>query len=179
MNFVKTRNVKSPSRGTKRSAGLDFFIPEWSEEYYDSLISKNGPEFFNANSRKIDPATSIIIPKHTHVLIPSGIIIDLSSSKCFRYNDYNALSFIAHNKSSVGIRQLDVAATVIDEDYRGEIHLSITNVSDKPIKIEYGQKIVQFLLVPIIIEDFLQVSSIEEFDKTERSAGGFGSTGIN
>ena len=33
MKFAKIRDVKSPCRGTKKSAGIDFFVPSYSEDF--------------------------------------------------------------------------------------------------------------------------------------------------
>ena len=39
MKFAKIRDVKSPCRGTKKSAGIDFFVPNYSEDYADKLVN--------------------------------------------------------------------------------------------------------------------------------------------
>lgn len=64
----------------------------------------------------------------------------------------------------------------IDEDYAGQLFVSVLNRnSDVYLTIEPFERIAQFAIVPIIRANFIQV---EEFTtKTERGAGGFGSTG--
>jgi dUTP pyrophosphatase len=145
MKFLKIRPVKDPNRGTKNSAGIDFFIPE-------------------------DFPTTIIIPGKS-VLIPSGI----------KANVPEGFAFIAHNKSGVATKKnLQVGASVVDEDYQGEIHIHLTNVGTDDIELNAGDKIVQFLLLPVAYEPVEIVNTFEElFDGvvTSRGSGGFGSTG--
>ena len=54
MKFVKTRDVKSPSRGTSLSAGLDFYVPN------------------DANPVKLYPGHSALIPSGIRVRVPKG-----------------------------------------------------------------------------------------------------------
>ena len=41
MQFIKTRNVKSPVRDIKENAGIDFYIPENCETFRQALCDKN------------------------------------------------------------------------------------------------------------------------------------------
>jgi dUTP pyrophosphatase len=75
---------------------------------------------------------------------------------------------------------LSVGACVIDEDYQGEIHIHLTNISNKSTTIEGGDKIVQCLILPINYEGVEIVESEDQMwngEVTERGSGGFGSTG--
>ena len=62
----------------------------------------------------------------------------------------------------------------IDADYRGEIKVILLNLGDAPFTIEPGDRIAQMIVAPVS-----QVSWAEAdlLDETERSEGGFGSTG--
>lgn len=179
IKYSKTRIVKSPTRGSitndifadDRSAGIDFYVPEFSREFVDALNCKNTTKMFYNDK-------TILIPAHSHILIPSGICCNLAMNEDYIYDKHHSIALIAFNKSKIGVRQLDVAATVIDEDYQGEIHISLTNTSKYAVSIEYGEKIVQFLLVPIILSDFVETVHDELFNYTsKRSIGAFGSTG--
>jgi len=71
---------------------------------------------------------------------------------------------------------------VVDEDYQGEIHIHLTNVGEETQVIKAGEKIIQFLLMPIVYEGLHEVMSEDELwegEVTERGEGGFGSTGIH
>lgn len=88
-------------------------------------------------------------------------------------------ALIAMNKSGVALRKsLMVGACVIDSDYEGEIHLHVINCGEDTVGIEPGDKLVQFLLIPVDHSEFEMVDSITRTGKTsERGSGGFGSTG--
>jgi dUTP pyrophosphatase len=88
-------------------------------------------------------------------------------------------ALIAFNKSGIATKQgLIVGACVVDEDYEGEIHIHMMNVEDKVIDIIPGQKLVQFVLVPV---NYQNVEIVNELPKrqSERGEGGFGSTGLS
>ena len=171
MKYIKVRNVKSLARGTTRSAGIDFYIPEWSKQLQQDIKEKNHEHSIWLHT------DFFVIRAHCHILIPSGIKINMQSSIYGTLSENLGLAFIAFNKSSIGVKQLDVAATVIDEDYQGEIHLSITNTSKNDIRLDYGQKLVQFIVVPVLLEDMEETSENNLYTSvSERGTNGFGST---
>lgn len=90
-------------------------------------------------------------------------------------------ALVAFNKSGVALNLgLQVGACVIDENYMGEIHLHLFKVSGKPILIEAGQKLVQFILLPVLLAKVEEVKTSElykDFNNNERGENGFGSTG--
>ena len=65
---------------------------------------------------------------------------------------------------------------LIDEDYHGELMVSLWNRNeDVYVTIEPGERFAQLMFVPIIRANFKEV---QEFSSTtERGIGGFGSTG--
>ncbi|MBF7693238.1 MULTISPECIES: dUTP diphosphatase [Acinetobacter] len=63
---------------------------------------------------------------------------------------------------------------LIDSDYQGELMVSVWNRSEKAFALEPGERLAQYVLVPVVQAEFEQV---EEFVATERGAGGFGHTG--
>jgi dUTP pyrophosphatase len=142
MKILKTRNVKTPIRGTSSSDGIDFYVPEDFETV------------------SLKPGESVLIPSGIKVQVPRGY------------------AFIAFNKSGVAVKQgLSVGACVVDEDYEGEVHLHMINTSDIPQISATGQKLVQFVLIPVAYFDVEEVEELQSRN-TERGAGGFGSTGL-
>jgi len=116
------------------------------------------PEDFETVSLK--PGESVLIPSGIRVQVPRGYAL------------------IAFNKSGVAVKQgLSVGACVVDEDYEGEVHLHMINTSDIPQVVATGQKLVQFVLIPVSYIDVEEVEQIQPRN-TERGAGGFGSTGL-
>ena len=94
-------------------------------------------------------------------------------------HDYAGIFF---NKSGRGNDGLDVMSCVIDEDYKGYVHLSVINSKKTSYKVYCGEKLVQQVILPIY-----QVSDIEEINDdayqeimkdSQRGDGGFGSTGV-
>lgn len=65
---------------------------------------------------------------------------------------------------------------LIDSDYQGELMVSVWNRGQQPFCLEPGERLAQYVLVPVIQAEFEQV---DEFVATERGAGGFGHTGKN
>ncbi|WP_333660690.1 dUTP diphosphatase [Acinetobacter sp.] len=65
---------------------------------------------------------------------------------------------------------------LIDSDYQGELMISVWNRGQNTFRLEPGERLAQYVLVPVVQAEFEQV---EEFVATERGAGGFGHTGKN
>ncbi|MFT4021006.1 MAG: dUTP diphosphatase [Acinetobacter sp.] len=63
---------------------------------------------------------------------------------------------------------------LIDSDYQGELMISVWNRGQTTFTLEPGERLAQYVLVPVVHAEFEQV---EEFVATERGAGGFGHTG--
>ena len=70
---------------------------------------------------------------------------------------------------------IDVMAGVIDPDYTGEIKVLLYNSSDIKFEIQRGDRIAQIIFEQFKYPNFSEVNEITE---TERSSGGFGSSGI-
>lgn len=163
MNIYKSRNVKTPERGTDKSAGIDIFIPE-SEDLTYSLFSEVRDRLPNPKNKiSLYPGESVLIPIGIHVNVPEN----------------HAL--IAFNKSGVAAkRNLVIGACVIDEDYMGEVHVDIKNVGNTIQDLCPGDKITQLLCVPINYTSINICDTLEECygnKESERGTGGFGSTG--
>lgn len=73
-----------------------------------------------------------------------------------------------------GITMVNTPGTV-DADYRGEIGLIMINFGHAPFTVNRGDRVAQMVINQVVQARLEQVSLLEE---TERSAGGFGSTGI-
>lgn len=157
--FFKVRDVKSPERGTQYSAGIDFFVPN-------------------------DFETTILWPGDD-VLIPSGIKVGLPPGTMLMAADKSGIASSKRAKSIVGMKAKDdlpestiiIGAKIIDEDYPGEVHIHLINAGQNNVIIGPGQKVAQFIIVPILYSMPEEVKSQEELriPQTERT-GGFSST---
>lgn len=118
--------------------------------------------------------------KYSATRIEPGEAANISSGIYAKIPSGHAL--IAFNKSGVAKHMgLQVGACVVDEDYQGEIHLHVVNVSRKAVEIHAGMKLVQFLLMPITygaVKYYEKPSDLYD-EPTERGTGGFGSTGLD
>lgn len=63
---------------------------------------------------------------------------------------------------------------VIDSDYRGEIMVPLHNHTNTPQQLQNGERMAQMVIMPYIQAQFTQA---DDLDDTDRSTGGFGSTG--
>lgn len=148
MKIAKTRDVKTSSRAHPDDAGIDFYIPNDFETYSNGIF---------------------IIHPHDSVLIPSGIIAEVPTG----------FALIGHDKSGICSKKgLKIGAKVVDENYQGEIHIHLINMTDCVVTVKPGEKIAQFLLIPINYEN-VELINIEDIhkEKTLRGASGFGHAG--
>lgn len=81
-------------------------------------------------------------------------------------------------RSSIGNQGVMLSNSVgtIDSDYRGEIKLSLLNMSNEKKSFSKYNKIAQIIFAPVKKGIF---NIVENLDTTFRNNGGFGSTGIN
>lgn len=77
-------------------------------------------------------------------------------------------------RSSIATKGLIIQTAVIDPDYTGEIHLIITNCSNKLVNIEKNQRVCS-LIVYNVLNCRLEI--VDDFPKTDRGINGLGSTG--
>lgn len=82
-------------------------------------------------------------------------------------------------RSSTGIKlhcMLANTTGVIDTGYRDEIRMAVTNFGNRPVKVEDGQRLAQFMVIPRPKINLIQVQDDKEFRSNDRG-GGIGSTG--
>ena len=170
--YYKIRKSKNPIRGTERSCGIDFFIPSYDNEFINDLVNKNDntdEKNYIIDYDLLKDKFYIIIKKGGNILIPLGYKIILPENT----------TFIAFNKSSIAFKKgLVLGAAVVDEDYRGEIHGNFLNPTSRDIKIYFDEKIIQFVLIPVIYANIrnIDLKEFKIYENTERGEGGFGST---
>lgn len=153
--FTKTRPVKSPTRGTAESAGIDFFVPD---DFQETVIR---------------PGSSILIPSGikcayppSHALIlfnKSGIATkyNLTSLACVCDSDYQGeihISLINVGKDPVTVSPgMKIAQFIL-------VPISLA----EPTEVESEED---------MWSRWSSMSSIRSKTESERGDGGFGSTG--
>ena len=65
---------------------------------------------------------------------------------------------------------------LIDSDYQGELKGSCWNRGDTEFTVKPGERICQMIIVPVVQASY---EIVEEFDESDRGAGGFGHTGTH
>jgi dUTP pyrophosphatase len=136
------------------------------------LISKNLPKYESIGSAGLDLRACIeeikLIDPGETLLIPTGISIYIKDS------NYAAMilprSGLGHKKGIV----LGNLVGLIDSDYQGELLISCWNRSKQAFQINPLERIAQLVIVPIAQADF---NLVDDFTKSQRGEGGFGSTG--
>lgn len=165
LKIVKVRDVKTPERGTEFSAGLDFYIPN---------------DFNNGNDYVVEPQTDVLIKSGIRACIPSGFMLMAAEKSGIATSKTAMIEAGNTPKSSNPDSSLVIGAKIVDEDYQGEIGLHIINVGNRNTVVRPGQKITQFILVPVVYCDVEVHNNPEDIfaAETQRGTGGFGSTNV-
>ncbi|SFX32893.1 dUTP diphosphatase [Marinospirillum alkaliphilum] len=109
----------------------------------------------------------VIQPGETH-LVRTGLAIHLADP---------GLAGVILPRSGLGHKHgiiLGNTVGLIDSDYQGELMISVWNRSQKPFTMEPGERLAQYVVVPVVQ---VQLEVVTDFAASERGAGGFGSSG--
>lgn len=110
---------------------------------------------------------TLIDPGQT-LLIPTGLSIYIADP---------GLAALILPRSGLGHKHgivLGNLVGLIDSDYQGELMVSCWNRGQTAFKISIGERLAQLVLVPVVQAHF---EIVEEFDESQRGAGGFGHSG--
>ena len=103
-------------------------------------------------------------------LLPTGLAIPIAAP---------GLAAMILPRSGMGHKHgivLGNLVGLIDSDYQGQLMVSCWNRSSSAFTINPGERIAQLVLVPVLQA---QLQIVEEFDDSQRGAGGFGHTGTH
>ena len=132
----------------------DAVLPEYAHP------TDAGADVFSSEDVTIAAGETKIIKTGLKVAIPVGYEIQVRPR--------SGLS------AKTGIRVANAPGT-IDSAYRGEVGIILHNTADIPYEIKTGDKIAQLIISPVPMIRWKEVATIS--DDTERSTGGFGSSG--
>lgn len=136
------------------------------------LMADQLPQYATSGSAGLDLRACIeqpitLQPGETY-LVPTGLAIHLADP------NYAALilprSGLGHKNGIV----LGNLVGLIDSDYQGELKVSLWNRGQEKFVIEPLARIAQMMIIPVMQANF---TVVEEFAKSDRGEGGFGSTG--
>ena len=102
------------------------------------------------------------------LLIPTGLSIYIADP---------GLAALILPRSGLGHKHgivLGNLVGLIDSDYQGELMVSCWNRGQTAFKISIGERMAQLVLVPVVQAHF---EIVEDFDESQRGAGGFGHSG--
>ncbi len=129
------------------------------------------PEYQTEHSAGMDLHAAIdepiILQPMERKVIPAGFAIALPDGYEAQVRARSGLA-LKH-----GITTANGVGT-IDADYRGEVGAIMMNLGIEPFTIESGMRIAQLVIARY---EKIEWQAVEVLDETERSSGGFGSTG--
>ena len=138
----------------------------------DPRLHDNPPHYATPGSAGLDLRacleTAITINPGETVLVPTGIAIHLADP---------GLAAMILPRSGLGHKHgivLGNLVGLIDSDYQGQIMVSTWNRGQEPFTLNPLDRLAQLVVVPVLQVAF---DVVDEFDASERGAGGFGSTG--
>lgn len=119
-----------------------------------------GMDLRAAKSVEIGPMERVAVPTGLRLAIPPGYEGQVRA------------------RSGLALRQGLVVANgpgTVDSDYRGEVAVILINLGTEKVTIQAGERIAQLVIAPVVTARWRQVDALPE---TDRSDGGFGSTGL-
>jgi len=100
-------------------------------------------------------------------LIPTGLFFSIPKGYEIQVRPRSGLA-LKHGLTIVN------APGTIDSDYRGEVGIILANIGKEEFVIERGMRIAQLVVQPVVRAE---IELTDDLDETDRSDGGFGSTG--
>ena len=110
----------------------------------------------------------VVVEPGETVLIPTGLAIHIADP---------GLAAVLLPRSGLGHKHglvLGNLTGLIDSDYQGQVFISCWNRGSTSYEIQPGERIAQMLFVPV---EQVRFNIVEDFDDSERGAGGFGHSG--
>ncbi|NNF40593.1 MAG: dUTP diphosphatase [Woeseiaceae bacterium] len=112
--------------------------------------------------------TPITVAPGETVLVPTGLAIHVADPK---------LAAVLLPRSGLGHKHglvLGNLTGLIDSDYQGQVFISCWNRSAERYEVQPGERIAQMVFVPV---EQVEFRVVEEFEESDRGAGGFGHSG--
>jgi dUTP pyrophosphatase len=110
----------------------------------------------------------IIVEPGSTELIPTGLAIHIGDA---------SIAAVLLPRSGLGHKHglvLGNLTGLIDSDYQGQVYISCWNRSSKAYEVQPAERIAQMVFVPV---EQVQFNVVDEFDSSDRGAGGFGHSG--
>lgn len=111
---------------------------------------------------------TVILEPLQRRLIPTGIFLEIPPGFEVQVRPRSGLAL------KNGITCLNSPGT-IDSDYRGELNVLLINLSNEQFTINNNDRIAQMVVARV---EKAELILVQQLNKTERNAGGFGHTGV-
>lgn len=128
--------------------------------------------------KRMNPTDSWIdfyIPNNVSYSLPAGRSITIPSGIEVEIEEWYDLVF--HNKSGMAQKGLFLWAHVVDSGFRWEILFNLYNFGKKELTLEWGTRIVQWIIRKVELCEVEEMSEINK-EETKRGFGWFGSTWV-
>jgi len=113
----------------------------------------------------------VVIPPFGRALVPSGLSFDIKDGFEIQVRTKSGLAI------NQGLMVLNSPGTV-DNGYTGEVKGIIFNTNPTEVKIPKGMKFGQAVVCPVVNGAWVDLNQVDQINKKERGANGFGSTGL-
>lgn len=149
-----------PTYGSKCACAADIYC----DLRVDKCIELNPDADFKHMEVNTDHFEQVYLSPHETVKIPTG----------WAFQPEQGYMLQLLQRSGLASKGLICVGGIVDEDYTGEIVVIMLNTTDKPIRINNGDRIAQMAVRPYYQAEFEEV---DKLDETERGLAGLGSTG--
>lgn len=165
-------------KNTSMLMTIDYFISEFV--IYDEKNNKVGVKMHLNDTLFVNSGIKIAL---------DTVLSDKGDENQFAVNILRALNIgiagLYVNKSGNGNKGWDVRACLVDEDYAGFVHLSMSYtkevIENKQNVVYCGDKLTQMMLIPIFHDEYVETEE-DNYDKimenSQRGDKGFGSSDI-
>ena len=116
---------------------------------------------------RADTDGPLVLQPLERMLVPTGIFIELPVGYEAQIRPRSGLA------TKKGITVINSPGTV-DADFRGELRISLVNLSNEPFELLPGERIAQMV---VSRHEKVEWEDVEVLSDTDRGAGGWGSTG--
>lgn len=110
----------------------------------------------------------LVIQPSTFVDVPLGVAIKVPEG---------TWGLLTARSSTLRKHGLMVAQGIIDCGYTGPLFAGVWNMTNQPVEITRGMRLVQYILIHNASLS-VQAQQVAELPKTDRGASGFGSSGV-
>lgn len=176
---------KMPERKSDGAIGYDVYaraiVSETEQDFCDERLRKTVFDFYNVpDSASLqehivqdpddDDKWAYVLHPGDYVLIGVGFATALSRDMMYWLTPRSGLS----------MRRLTLtnAPGTVDPDYRGEAGALLVNQSNRDFLLQHHMRIAQAVFCPVYLPEIAIRESLDDLGKTDRSGGGFGSTGL-